>query len=352
MSKANQMNIVFTPIWFDSLGAKSSCCLIGTPDVTILIDPGAAELQPGFPAPAEKKRSWLGQAERAIEGASEKAAVIIVSHYHHDHYGSNPETYRGKTLFVKDPNEYINDSQRERAEEFFSDLYRGFAGESLEGLLIERKPKGYPDPIEGLPLARDKDYGDYNPRKRELLQKGRNWFYGRVKKWNKNKDIPELDLDELCVRFPEGKGFIFGNTKLRFTEPLFHGVEFSRVGWVFAVVVEYEDEKLMYSSDLNGPIIEDYTELIIKEDPDILILDGPMTYMFGYTLNRINLDRTIENACNIVNRIDAKLIIYDHHLSREKRYRERTQEVWDKNSRVMTAAEYLGKVPEVMREGR
>ena len=43
--------ITIKPVWFDSLGAKSSCMLVKTPDVKILIDPGIAAMQPSFPAP-------------------------------------------------------------------------------------------------------------------------------------------------------------------------------------------------------------------------------------------------------------------------------------------------------------
>ena len=50
----------------------------------------------------------------------------------------------------------------------------------------------------------------------------------------------------------------------------------------------------------------------------MLILDGPMTYMFGYLLNRINLKRAVDNATEIVHSIDAEVIIYDHHLPRDK----------------------------------
>ena len=39
-------------------------------------------------------------------------------------------------------------------------------------------------------------------------------------------------------------------------------------------MIEYKEEKLIHTSDLNGPVIEDYAEWIIKEDPNILILDG------------------------------------------------------------------------------
>jgi len=48
-------------------------------------------------------------------------------------------------------------------------------------------------------------------------------------------------------------------------------------------------------------------------------------------------------------------VIYDHHLLREKRYRERTLEVWktgEKNGiKIMTAAEFLGKRPVIEKLG-
>ena len=167
--------------------------------------------------------------------------------------------------------------------------------------------------------------------------------------------IPELNFPSLKVKYPEGKKFKFGNTSLRFSKPLFHGIEFSRVGWVFYTIVEHENEKFIHSSDLDGPIIEDYAQQIIHENPQVLILDGPMTYMFGYLLNRINLNRAVENTVEIVHEIDAELIIYDHHLPRDRKFRERTEKVWkvakEENKKVMTAAEFLGRVPVVLSIG-
>jgi hypothetical protein len=138
------------------------------------------------------------------------------------------------------------------------------------------------------------------------------------------------------VRFAEGKEFEFGRTKLRFTRPIFHGIEFSRVGWVFATVVQYGREKLIHSSDLDGPIVEDYADWIIRENPDILILDGPMTYMFGYLTTRTTVNRAIANAVRILKESDVKLLIYDHHLPREPKFKRWTQEIWD-------ASEHQGK---------
>lgn len=340
--------ISFEPVWFDSLGAKSSCTLVRTQDVSVLIDPGVAVMQPSFPASWAKKLYWEAQGMRAIKRAIRRADVVVISHYHFDHFTDfDRGLYEGKLLLTKNPNEFINDSQRGRAERFFDNLCRAFGGIELGEVLQERKRKTYNDPLNDIPCARDKDFGDYNRRRRELFKKGRKWFQNRVKNWNSAKLIPELTFNDIEVRFPEGKEFKFGRTKLRFTQPLFHGIEFSRVGWVFATVVERGKEKLIHSSDLSGIYIEDYAKWLIREDPHVLVLDGPPTYM-AFMLIRTNLNRCVENTCEVINQSkNLKLMLYDHHLLREKKYRERTQKVWEaankKGVKIMTAAEYLGR---------
>jgi hypothetical protein len=344
--------LTFEPVWFDSLGAKSSCTLLCTPDASILIDPGAAVMQPSFPATWTKKLYWLAKAELAIRRAAKRADVIVISHYHYDHFTDfDRKLYEDKLLLVKNPNEYINDSQRGRAERFFDNICRSFGDVGLDEVLRGGERKSYGDPLEEIPRARDRDFGDYNRRRRELFKKGRKWFQNRVKNWNSAKLIPELKFKDIEVRFPEDRELKFGRTKLRFTRPLFHGIEFSRVGWVFATVIEYGSEKLIHSSDLDGPIIEDYADWIIRENPDVLILDGPMTYMRGYLLTKTTMGRVIANVVRILKESDVKLLIYDHHLPREPKFREHTREVWDagrlEHKEVLTAAEYLGKKPAV-----
>jgi hypothetical protein len=347
-------HIGFKPIWFDSLGAKSSCTLVKTPDTTVLIDPGIAVMQPSFPASWAKKFYWMKLGKRAIKKSVKKAKIIVISHYHYDHYfPEDMDVYKNKLLLTKSPNEYINDSQRGRAEDFFENICEAFGNVKLKDVVEKRKPKKYRDPLKELPIARKKVFGDYNQRRKELLKKGLRWFKNRVKNWNKSPKIPELKFKEIETKYPEGKKFKFGKTTLRFTKPLFHGIEFSRVGWVFSTIVEYKKEKLIHSSDLDGPMIEDYAKWIIKENPDVLILDGPTSYMLGYMLNRINLNRCIENISKIVEKIDSELIIYDHHLPREKKFRERTKKVWDtakkRKKKVLTVAEFLGKEPVALR---
>lgn len=340
------MTLTFQPIWFDSMGAKSACTLVNTPDITLLIDPGIAVMQPSFPASISKKILLMEKGKAAIKKASEKADAVVISHYHYDHFfPDDMEIYKGKTVFTKNPNEYINDSQRKRAKKFFGNLFHEFSNTEIEDLYEKPKRKRYSDPLDELALAKNKGFKTYTQRRNELLDKGRQRFLGRVGKWKTYQQIPEIKCRDIEIIYPEGKTFTFGETTMGFTKPLFHGIEFSRVGWVYSTIIEHQGKKLIHSSDINGPIIEDTAEMIIKENPSMLILDGPMTYMYGYLLNKTNLDRAIENACRIVKEIDADVVIYDHHLPRENKFREHTKKVWETakkhNKKLVTAAEFL-----------
>lgn len=341
----------FRPIWFDSMGAKSACTLVRTPDVTVLIDPGCAAMQPGFPASERQKKLLRTLARKAILAAMREADLIVISHYHHDHFlPEDVEALQGKKVWIKNPNAYINESQRERAERFWKRLVDWFGDGTMRPFGVNAA-RAFADPFENLELARTQDFGDYNRRRRELLNKGKQWFWKMTEWWQQLSWLPEMDLGGVEIRFAEGKQICMGETRIRFTGPLFHGVDYSRLGWVFATVVEHGGRKLIHSSDINGPVIEDYAEWIVREDPDVLILDGPMTYMYGYLVTRTTLQRTIRNALRILEKTHTEWIIYDHHLPREPRFRERTAAVWHRaaelNRRLVTAAEYLGKPPKV-----
>lgn len=175
----------FQPVWFDSLGAKSACTLVKTRDVSVLIDPGVAVLQPGFPASWEEKLRWAEEAKSRIDKASEEADVIVISHYHHDHFTDFDEKlYEGKLILAKNCNEYIIDSQRKRAERFYDRLCGTFGNVKPNDLQEENRERNYPDPLNLLPQARSKDYEDYSERKRELLRKEKK-FSQQQNTWGK-----------------------------------------------------------------------------------------------------------------------------------------------------------------------
>lgn len=343
------------PIWFDSLGAKSSCILIETPDIKLLVDPGVAEMQPSYPLPPAEKYRLYCTALGNIKSAAQTADTIFISHYHYDHHtlpGDVAGLYSQKQLWTKNPNLWINRSQWERARLFFNQLYRSVYKKDLN-LCTPEKIK-IDDPMNSLPLAQRRDYGDYRKRKKELLKKGKRWFNNLVKLWTTQSWVPEFDTRDYEIKFVDNTSFKIGSTKIKFTHPFFHGLEYDRVGWVIALVVEYKKIKILYSSDLQGPIIEDYAAWIISENPNVLVLDGPTTYLLGYMLNLINLRRTIENVCNIIRNTKAEVIIYDHHLLRDKLYKERMAEVYHVATRnkkkLITCAEWFSEEPLILKQ--
>ena len=343
-------------IWFDSLGAKSSSVLIETPDLKLLIDPGASGMQPSYPLPDDQKSRLRQLALEAIKKAARIADGIFVSHYHHDHYTlplEEPEVYEGKTLWIKGPNLWINRSQWERARLFLTQLYKLLKDKDLTEQFGPSLKTKIEDPLSHLPLASHIDYGNYQKRKEELITKGRQWFKQMVDLWMGGEWVREFSTGHTEVLFADGKTFQVGSTTLRFTRPLFHGIEYDRLGWVIGLVVECGGVKFLYSSDLQGPMLEDYAKWVIEEKPQILIMDGPATYLFGYMLNRINLKRAIANVKLILQKTNPQVLIYDHHLPRDIRYRERVAEIYQaaekEGKKVLTAAEWFGEQPLILR---
>ncbi len=107
------------PLFSDSLGVRSLSVLVET-DLRIVIDPSAA-LGPrryGLP-PAPQEWEALARAKEEIAAVASGAGVIVISHYHYDHYDPREDFYGGKRIFAKDPERKINRSQRGRARPFW-----------------------------------------------------------------------------------------------------------------------------------------------------------------------------------------------------------------------------------------
>lgn len=106
-------------IAFDSLGVKSMCTLVRTPDVAITIDPGVSLASPSFPLPETVRRELLQAYLDACRKACAASQAIVVSHYHLDHFSDLRDStlYGGKVLFLKSL-EGLPQTQADRAQHF------------------------------------------------------------------------------------------------------------------------------------------------------------------------------------------------------------------------------------------
>lgn len=155
------------------------------------------------------------------------------------------------------------------------------------------------------------------------------------------------------VRIADGKTFRFGETTIKFSEPMWHGTVGSPLGYVLMCLINDGEKRVLHTSDVDGPIIKKYADEIIKIDPDLLILDGAPTYILGYIHAYYNLARSIFNLKRIIQRTHTKSICLDHHLVRDYRYKDFYKVAFDaakkKGVKLCTAAELLGKEPAVLK---
>lgn len=277
------------PLAFDSLGTRSMSTFIETNDVKVLIDPGVALGPRRYNLPPHQielerlKEHWA----KIVKYAT-LSDVIIITHYHYDHYNPNDhlEIYKNKTVLIKHPTEKINRSQKERAAYFLQQI----------------------------------------------------------------KELPQK------LEYADGKGFQFGNTKIIFSQPVFHGTN-SKLGYVTEVLID-DGYRFIHTSDVEGPSLDDQVDFILQNKPNLVILDGPLSYMLGFRYSHESLNASIKNMIKIIENLSASRrnsLVIDHHLLRDLEWKERIAEVFEaakqKNVKVQTAAEFIG-IPNDLLEAR
>ncbi|MCI2415785.1 MAG: MBL fold metallo-hydrolase [Candidatus Aramenus sp.] len=278
------------PLAFESLGVRSQATFVETKDVRILIDP-AVSLAPrrfGLP-PHQREVNKLSELAKVIVDKAKVADMIIVTHYHYDHHDPGyvipKEIYKGKKVFIKDPNNMINTSQkRVRAPKFLRAI----------------------------------------------------------------KDLP------ISLEVAEGKEVRIGNTKITFSNAVPHGAD-ERLGYVVQVAISDGDQTLLVTSDIEGAPRDSHLEFTLRVKPNVLIIDGPLSYLLGYALTEEDLNKSLYNMEKIVKE-GLDTMIVDHHVLRDQNYRQVLSRLYEEarevNARVITAAEYLNVEPLILEARR
>lgn len=106
-------------IGFDSMGTRGMATVVEVDGFKIFIDPGVniAPRRYGLP-PHPLELEALEKHLEEIRGETIDSNVLIITHYHRDHYlyrDGESQYYRGKVLLIKDPYRDINYSQKIRA---------------------------------------------------------------------------------------------------------------------------------------------------------------------------------------------------------------------------------------------
>jgi uncharacterized protein len=130
------MNVV--PLAADSLGVRSMATYVECGQTRILIDPGASLGPSRFNLPpADAEWEALKRANDRICGYAARSTVVVITHYHEDHFRYDPTIYEGRNVWAKDPKRMLGARQRERAAELWKALQGGCRLDSAEGRRLE-----------------------------------------------------------------------------------------------------------------------------------------------------------------------------------------------------------------------
>lgn len=283
----NIEEIEVTPLAAESLGTRSLCTLVRTPDVSVLFDPSAALARRYSLEPHPMEYLALRDSLKRIRAATREVDIVSISHYHYDHVrpgftnciynlstrDERKEILMGKVVFAKDYRENINPSQRRR----------GF-------------------------------------------------FF--------QKDVKSVVKD---LQWADGRQLTFGDTTIRYSEPLPHGPVNSTLGYVLATTIEYNGTRFLFAPDVQGPIAHDTLAYILSQEPNLAIVGGPPTYLSN--LRKDEVQSALYSLSNLVSVV--AILVVDHHNMRDSAWSDWIHPVRsvaeESGNRIMTMATLAGQ---------
>ncbi|HMA83575.1 MAG TPA: MBL fold metallo-hydrolase [Candidatus Thermoplasmatota archaeon] len=154
----------------------------------------------------------------------------------------------------------------------------------------------------------------------------------------------QKQIQDICeLTYADESGHSFGSTSLSFSPPFFHGPENVRLGYVIMTTIKDDSKTVVHASDVQGPVTKEAAEYIIKQKPDLLIMDGPPTLFLGWRFSTQNVTDAAENLIGIITQTNCEVLL-DHHLLRDLNYKKRFSDPYEKyDENIYTFAEYLGK---------
>jgi len=156
------------------------------------------------------------------------------------------------------------------------------------------------------------------------------------------------------VRYADRLSVDLGSVEMVFSNPVYHGLDAAR-GFVIQVCVR-DDERFVYTSDVQGPALKEQVEFVLQERPDTLYVDGQVTYMLPEAYSEKYVETTCSNLAEVIQRTGVKKVILDHHLTRDLHYRDRLAPVYraaeEAGVSAQSAAEFLGLTPDLLEARR
>ncbi len=287
------------PVAFESLGVRSMCTYVETPNVRVLLDAGASLCPKRFGLPPHPKEYVaLRECRSRMLELAEKADVVTVSHYHFDHHTPS-----------------------------FADYVSHWSTAETADRIYANK------------IVLAKSYrSNVNPSQRQ-----RGWMFRKTS----GKRASRLES-------ADGKTFRFGETSVTFSDPVCHGEEGSELGWVLMATIECGEEKVLFAPDVQGPMSNRTATLILEKKPMLAIIGGPPVYLVQYRVSPQRIEEAMLNLGTVAENVPTTIL--DHHILRDENWAKTAQPAVDKASsvghQILTAAEYAGQTNSLLEAHR
>jgi hypothetical protein len=265
------------------------CSYVETPDIRVIIDPGVSLSKRYNLFPHPKEYQALADNRQKIAFYSKKAEIISISHYHFDHITPTYIDYLWTWSDIK------------TAEQIYKNK-----------IVFGKDIRAFVNPS----------------------QRRRGWMFKKgLKRYVKK------------FKVADGQTFNFGETKLKFSAPVFHGEKHTSLGWVIMLTIEFEDESFFYASDVQGPILHETLTKILSTKPNIVIIGGPPLYLSGIRVTEKTINLAIDNLIELVKKVPT--VVLEHHLLRIEKWEDAVKPVYkaaeEVGHKVLTAAEFSDK---------
>ena len=146
------------------------------------------------------------------------------------------------------------------------------------------------------------------------------------------------------VMVADGKEYLFGGTRLEFSNPVPHGPD-SQLGYVVELSVKDSADSFLFTSDVQGFPLDYQVRFVIGKRPGTIYIDGPSTYMLGLNLTEEQLEASMRNIRRIISQVSPSIMILDHHLLRDLEWRKYFGELYEEAEKtgvaLRSAAEYM-----------
>ena len=155
-------------------------------------------------------------------------------------------------------------------------------------------------------------------------------------------------MEEARVEPADGRVFEFGEVRIEFSRPVWHGEPGTKLGKVLMARISCGGEQVVFASDVQGPVDEEALRTLMEwgRDGGLLILSGPPTYFAGFKVPVETVERGLKGLLRLAAESGYESIIVDHHLTRElgfhDRIRAHREEAAGRGAWLGTVAEYHG----------